>query len=315
MPDTSRQPRPKERALRAWLQLVRLPAVFTAMADVALGYLMLHGRPHPAGDWLPFALLITASSCLYLAGMAFNDVFDRRIDAVERPQRPIPSGRVSLKAAVLLGGVLVVSGVTAAAFVGRQSLWIACGLVAAIFAYDGALKATPAGPLVMGGCRFLNVMLGASAASTAAEVWQSPHWLVAGALGVYVTGLTWFARGEAGTSRRRSLILGSIVVNLGLAGLAALALFYPWPRIELRHRHVVFLLLAVTALTINRRLTAAVIDPIPHKVQPAVRTLILSVVMLDAAMILVATGVPPYAIATVALLAPAILLGRWLYVT
>ena len=51
--------------------------------------------PGARGDLRRAAGLAGASSCLYLAGMALNDYADREVDAVERPARPIPSGRVS----------------------------------------------------------------------------------------------------------------------------------------------------------------------------------------------------------------------------
>src|SRR5690348_7121700 len=93
--------------LLAWLQLCRFAAVFTAMADICLGYLLTHESFEPAHD---FGFLLAASSCLYLAGMVFNDVFDREVDAVERPKRPIPSGGVSVRGAVCFGAGLVVMG-------------------------------------------------------------------------------------------------------------------------------------------------------------------------------------------------------------
>ena len=89
--------------MRAYLQLVRLPNVFTAMADVLLGYLFTHPRLEPVGH---FALLLVASSMLYLAGMVLNDYFDQEQDARERPARPLPSGRVTPQAARLLGGAV-----------------------------------------------------------------------------------------------------------------------------------------------------------------------------------------------------------------
>ncbi|MBM4075479.1 MAG: hypothetical protein FJ267_07530, partial [Planctomycetes bacterium] len=104
----------------AFLQLVRLPTVFTAMADIFLGYALTHRYivgPPPEGWDNPskfFGLLI-ASCCLYLSGMVFNDVFDRKQDAIERPSRPIPSGRVSLRTAILLGVILMAVGVVSAA--------------------------------------------------------------------------------------------------------------------------------------------------------------------------------------------------------
>ena len=78
----------------AWLQLLRLPNVFTAVADVTMGFLVTPTGFEPKQN---FALLVVASSLLYLSGMVLNDVFDAEIDADERPERPIPSGRVSLE--------------------------------------------------------------------------------------------------------------------------------------------------------------------------------------------------------------------------
>ena len=136
-----------------------LPAVFTALADICAGYsCQTRGFQH-VGE---FAALLTASAALYLAGMVFNDVFDRRRDAIGRPGRPIPSGRIRVSSAAIVGAVLVAIGLGSAMSVSTQALWIALGLTACIIAYDGVLKVTPLGPLAMGGCRFLNVMLGAS---------------------------------------------------------------------------------------------------------------------------------------------------------
>ena len=83
-----------------YLQLLRLPTVFTAMADIFLGYILTHRGFEPVDKFLG---LLGASCGLYLAGMVFNDVFDRKQDAAERPHRPIPSGRVPLTAALVLG--------------------------------------------------------------------------------------------------------------------------------------------------------------------------------------------------------------------
>ena len=95
----------------AWLQLLRLPNVFTAVADVMMGYLVTHGDLQPP---LQFALLVAASCLLYLSGMVLNDVFDAEVDARERPERPIPSGRVSLRAATAVGWAMLASGVLVA---------------------------------------------------------------------------------------------------------------------------------------------------------------------------------------------------------
>ena len=80
---------------RAYAQLIRLPNVFTALADIALGWLCAVAAGTPAARWPSFLLLMASSACLYSAGMIWNDFFDVEQDQRERPFRPIPSGRIS----------------------------------------------------------------------------------------------------------------------------------------------------------------------------------------------------------------------------
>lgn len=293
--------------LRAYLQLVRLPAVFTAMADVFLGFLLTHRVLEPVGE---FVLLLLATSCLYLSGMAFNDVFDREQDAAERPGRPIPSGRVSVASAVRLASLLMVAGLVAAGCVGWASLGIATALAACILLYDGPLKTTPLGPVVMGACRFLNVMLAASAVDV---VWEAPQLWVAATMGVYVTGITWFGRREAAESHRGELTAATLVVDLGLAGLAATVLVHDWST-DSDQTSMVFVLVVV-ALTINRRLFRAIQTAAPADVQAAIRVMLLSIIVLDASLVVVATGSIALGFAVAALLIPALTLGRFIWVT
>lgn len=305
--------------LRDYLQLCRFPAVFTAMADIFLGFLLVHTNLSPTNE---FGLLLAASSCLYLAGMAFNDVFDRKVDAAERPNRPIPSGRIPLRSAVSFGTALVIAGVAAAAMAGLRSLGVAVMLAACIFLYDGLLKKTPLGPLAMGSCRFLNVILGASSAGVLwTAPWQLPHVFVAASLGVYVAGVTWFAREEAGQSARSGLIGAAITVNAGL-GLLLVLSYGVWSRHlswsgAPEARTSSLLLLAMVAVMVNRRIVAAVADPSPRVVQAAVKVMLLSIITLDAALIYSKLGSDGFVLAatTVMLLAPSLIIGRWLYVS
>ena len=128
--------------LLPYLQLTRAPAVFTAVSNILAAHLIVS-----AGhvQWTPLLLLIASSSCLYLSGMVLNDCFDVREDARERPDRPLPSGRVTLTTGWLLGWGLLSLGVALAALVGTLQLGIAVALAVSIVLYDGVLKATPAG--------------------------------------------------------------------------------------------------------------------------------------------------------------------------
>ena len=97
--------------------MLRPPNLPTAWADVLLGYWMIQWE-EPWGNPWTLAALLVASSGLYLAGMVWNDVFDVEVDRRERPDRPIPSGDVSLSFARMLAAILTLVGIGAAAFAG-----------------------------------------------------------------------------------------------------------------------------------------------------------------------------------------------------
>jgi 4-hydroxybenzoate polyprenyltransferase len=314
---------PSSASWRDYLQLVRLPNVFTAMADVLMGYLVTHDPAPLPTLRLPadFWAVLAASSSLYWAGMVLNDVNDFEIDRVQRPQRPLPSGRISLKAARRLGYGLLIVGVVLAAFAGLfsnqyRSPIVAMLLAIAIVLYDGPLKRSPLAPLLMGACRLLNVLLGMSAAGSD---WQAMHYVIAAGLGLYIVGVTWFARREAGESSRPQLGLATLVMLAGIALLAS----YPqwvdpslaavsWPRFAAPTRWP--LVWTVVGLMIAWRCAWAVADPSPQRVQYAVRNCIFSLIVLDG---LVTFGVRGlwWAVAVLLLLLPTMYLGRWIYST
>src|SRR3989442_15725829 len=91
--DSGAMNRPARRSLATGLlALLRPPNVFTAVADSAAGLVLARRAAPIARD--PGLWCLAASACLYLGGIALNDYFDRDVDAVERPERPIPSGAV-----------------------------------------------------------------------------------------------------------------------------------------------------------------------------------------------------------------------------
>src|SRR5262249_55491017 len=96
---------------RDYAQLVRLPNVFTALADVGLAALVSGALP---SAWAAVLLIAAASACLYCGGMVWNDYFDAEQDRRERPFRPIPSGRVTRREAAGLGALLLLGGLVCA---------------------------------------------------------------------------------------------------------------------------------------------------------------------------------------------------------
>jgi 4-hydroxybenzoate polyprenyltransferase len=148
----------------AWAELLRLPALFTVPGDALAGAAAVGARPNART-----LLAIGSSLCLYEAGMALNDWADRAEDAVERPHRPLPSGRIHPAAALAAAGVLTAAGLVLAARAGRSSLAVAAPLAATVWAYDLTLKRTPAGPVAMATARGLDVLLGAAATAGTAR--------------------------------------------------------------------------------------------------------------------------------------------------
>ena len=225
--------------------------------------------------------------------------------------------------ALHVGGVMLGAGLALAWAAGAiEGQWrsglVATLLALAIVAYDRILKRTPLAPLVMGSCRSLNVLLGAS---TAAGAWHPMHGIIAAGLGVYITGVTLFARTEAHESRRLALAAGAMLIA---AGLALLAWFPFWAdaamefdrvpayAIDLGERwHLLWLLLG---LLILRRPAMAIANPTPARVQVAVKECILSLVMLDAVCCFAVRGIF-WAVVILLLLVPTMTLGRWLYAT
>ena len=313
---------PPPGALRAHLELLRLPNVFTAMADVLLGFWFTHDA-FDLGRTDVLLLLVAASGSLYLAGMVLNDVFDVEQDTAERPGRPIPSGRISLGRARGIGWTLLIVGVVLGWTVSLLTGDVRSGLVASalavlVFAYDAVLKRTPLGPLAMGGCRMLNVLLGMSAFSGA---WESYHLVVAGGLGLYIVGVTWLARREASASSRAQLAAATVVMMAGIA----LAASYPGWEDSIPLQAAVDVkeslsqwqwMMGLLAALIGWRCLRAVLNPTPKQVQAAVKNSLLSLVILDAAICMHARDENViYAVIIAALLVPAMFLGRWIYST
>ncbi|MGW7463446.1 SCO3242 family prenyltransferase [Streptomyces xantholiticus] len=146
-----------------WAELLRVSALFTVPGDALAGAAAAGLRPNRGT-----AYAIGASLCLYEAGMALNDWSDREEDAVDRPHRPIPSGRITPRAALTAAGALTATGLVLAARAGRPALAVATALSATVWAYDLRLKHTPAAPATMAAARGLDLLLGAIATLSAA---------------------------------------------------------------------------------------------------------------------------------------------------
>lgn len=310
---------------RAWAEMVRLPAVFTLLADTSAGFLLASHSLEPIGR---YALMIFGAVCLYWAGMVLNDVADYSVDQAERSSRPLPSGRIPLAQARWTGWTLLVVGVVSAAasgFVPAEDLgptWIpaviAVALAALIVAYDGPLKRTPIGPALMGGCRFFSLLLGAAPLALPGGeglLGFAPHIVGAAVgMGVYVAGITWIGRNEATGGDAGQLFVGLGITVAGLALIAYSPRFDPDAEYLLDPDVGFPLLIALIAITVIQRVVAATRDPQPPKIQAAVRHGILTLIPLSAALALLGAGAI-YGLVIFLLVFPALSLASFMRVT
>ena len=192
--------------LRAAVQLARPANIVTAWADIGAGFAAsglvagLSGLTDPAAGGA-LAWLLLATTGLYGGGVVLNDVFDAALDARERPERPIPSGRVPRAAAAGLGAGLLLLGLAAAAQVSWLSGALAAGIAAGAVFYDAVGKhAGWWGAINMGACRGGNLLLGVSAVPAAVgALWSLGLIPVA-----YIAAITAVSQGEVHGGRRRT---------------------------------------------------------------------------------------------------------------
>lgn len=254
---------------RAYLELLRPANVVTAIADVLAGYAVAGGARPGMLSWL-----VAATIGLYAGGVVLNDFFDRRVDAVERPERPIPSGRVSARGAGVLGAMLLVLGALSASQATTLAGTVAVAIALCVFAYDARAKRHAfTGPLCMGMCRGLNLCLGMSVnAAALRECWPLGVLSV-----VYIAAVTTVSRGEVHGGRTG-------VATFALISLGAVLLGLSWVAARSTSgRFAALVLVAALAYRVLPPYWRVRRTPEPAVIRRAVRTGVLSLVLLDAA--------------------------------
>jgi 4-hydroxybenzoate polyprenyltransferase len=262
-------------------ELVRLPAVLSVPGDVLVGA-AVSGQLR---DVTRTAGLIAASSCMYLAGMALNDYADREVDAVERPGRPIPSGRVTPGFALGLAGALTLgAGALSVAADGPRALAVTAPLAAAVWGYDLSLKSLPIASASMSACRGLDVMMGAGAHGAAAA---AP---AAAVVSAHIAVVTEVSRrevtgGDAGVPRR------ALAATVGVAAAGAL-LSRRAPKVA---KAAALGLIGGYAGVVGRAQADAAADPSPARMQRAVGTGIMGLIPLEAGLLAGSGAIVPAA--------------------
>ena len=260
------------RSVWAYLQLMRPANITTAWADILMGCVVA-GIYSTNLHFADIFWLVFSTTGLYGGGVVFNDVCDAKLDAVERPERPLPSGRATLSGAIALGTILLSMGIFAAAMVSPLSAILATIVATLALVYDFWSKHhTFVGPVNMALCRGCNLLLGISVIPFAV----SDRWYLALIPIIYIAAITAISQGEVHGGKKTTgiiaiasigIVIGSII---GLAVLPEYALSVTLPFLAL-----------FTALVLPPFIKAA-IAPTPKLIQAAVKAGILSLIVLDA---------------------------------
>ncbi|WP_244215363.1 UbiA-like protein EboC [Pedobacter miscanthi] len=260
--------------LIVYLRMMRPANIVTSVADILAGIaisgVLSSGFSIP---WLSILLLAASTACLYGGGIVFNDVFDAELDKIERPERAIPSGLISLQNATTFGTLLLSGGIILAALNSFTSGILA--LLVAVFAllYNKFGKHHSFfGPLNMGLCRGFNLLLGLSIVP---EMLCS-HYYLAVIPVVYIFSITMTSRGEVHGGQAKNLYIAAFLYAIVIFAIASFAFANDrllWS----------LLFLVPFAFMIFRPLLKAIKQPVGKNIGAAVKAGVISLVLMDAA--------------------------------
>lgn len=303
-----------------FFRLARPANIVTAFSDIGAGVaialyaLEKSGLPfsgeHHREEWLsPVLLLLLATLGLYGGGVVMNDVFDAKLDKEERPERPIPSGLVTKKEAATWGMLLLLTGILAAGLVHRPpffflSFWIALAIAMAALLYDAWGKHQAYfGPVNMGICRGLNLLLGMSLVPQAVSIYG----YLALVPVIFIAAITMISRGEVHGGKSRTLVFAGVLYAVVIIAISAHALWNGqgiWANI----------FLVLFGLMIFPPLARAGAQPSGPNIGKAVKAGVLSLILMNAAWV-AAFGLPLVALGMLLLLPFSLVLAKAFAVT
>lgn len=287
-----------------YLRLMRPANIVTSVADVLAGVCLSGYFMADSTLLFPVLMLCLSTIGLYGGGIVFNDVFDADLDRIERPERAIPRGEISLNEAIILGVVLLMIGVIAASVVSTQSGLIAFMIAVFALIYDKFGKHYSfIGPLNMGICRGLNLLLGISIVVVSL---QNLYFLGLVPL-IYIFSITMISQGEVHGSGRGKLFLGALLYLIVISALV----YHSWTQGELMFS-ILFIILF--AYGIYKPLYTAIKEPLGKNIGKAVKAGVISLILMDAAWA-AASGFQIIACLIAALLPLSLLLAKRFAVT
>ena len=255
-----------------YIRLMRPANVVTAVADVLAG-IAISGYYLGSVNVTALMLLCISTIGLYSGGIIFNDVFDAALDKIERPERPIPSGLITVKEATVFGAVFFAIGVVAAGFCNLASFILAVSIVIACLTYNKWAKHDKVwGPLNMGLCRGLNLLLGISILPPQLQQW----WFLAIIPIIYIASITMISRGEVHGGSKKSLYLAAFLYVIVIGSVLTISYIKG-------NLLIAFVFLIPFTWMIFDPLMKAIQQPIGPNIGKAVKAGVIALILLNAA--------------------------------
>ncbi|WP_157366650.1 UbiA-like protein EboC [Aquimarina agarilytica] len=193
--------------------MARPANILTAISDIIAGFSVAGIFLYPLMDtkFESMILLIVSTMGLYAGGIIFNDVFDYKADKLNRPERMLPSGKISMNEAIIFGSSLFAIGVISAFLVSTQSGIIAFSICILALTYDKYAKHhSVLGPINMGLCRSMNLLLGMSIINNVIPL----MWFLGCIPLAFIAAITLVGQKEAHGNNKNSIIKAIILDTL-----------------------------------------------------------------------------------------------------
>ncbi len=258
------------------LQIMRPANIITAIADIVAG-IAISGFliPELLSEALiiQITLLIISTMGLYSGGIVFNDIFDLKQDQLNRPERVIPSGKLRLKEAKILGISLFIIGISSAFLVSYFSGFIALSITFFALLYDRYAKHDKVlGPINMGVCRGLNLILGMSI-----NAYLFPEYYLIGLIPVvFISAITLTAQKE--TKGKNKLAI-AIAIFMDLSIVFSFVLMSTFLNLSIKNTAIFIAIWYLMNLIAKGK---AILNNNPKLIQKAVKIGIISLIPLNA---------------------------------
>jgi lysylphosphatidylglycerol synthetase-like protein (DUF2156 family) len=294
----------KNVSVRDYLVLVRLPNLFTLPSNILVGIGAISSLAFTFASFTQFLLLVTISVLLYCVGIVLNDLYDFDIDKKERPNRPLPSGKISRRSAIGLVAIFSTLALILSLLVSFSTLVISSILFLAIFGYDKYLKNTYAGPFTIATARAMNILLGTSVSFRSVDSYSQIVTLtfVLIITFVYVSLIGFISRYEVhGFSDNTKLLLPPAIVAIVIFSIILFSLMGFFKLESLIILSLFSFIIIISFSRIYRRDSG--------RTQQIVRNMILSIIVLDSTFLTGIIGIE-LGLAVLTLMVPLLVLAN-----